>query len=231
MKVRDEIVQRLTRGQGVVQVARELGCSKGTVSYHAKRLGLGSPIPQRASSVDWRMVQEYHDIGHSLMDCCARFEISISHITTARKYGWFIRRPVAAISDVDRRERHRRYQLERYYQKKAWMVEYLGGKCSVCGSCDRLEIDHIDRTRKKYTLTGIYDRTNVVLEELKKCQLLCRSCHQTKTIHEGGHRDRSQHTMNNGNGRCKCNECREINRDYMRRYRTRKRLANQNILP
>ena len=61
-------------------------------------------------------------------------------------------------------------------------VEYLGGKCSVCGydKCIwALEFHHTDPSEKDF---GISEYSNLawhkIKEELNKCVLLCSNCHK-----------------------------------------------------
>ncbi len=46
------------------------------------------------------------------------------------------------------REQKREYCKE----KRAYCIEYLGGKCVVCGTTHNLQFDHIKRETKKYTI-------------------------------------------------------------------------------
>jgi hypothetical protein len=65
----------LKQGMSRAAVARTLGLSKSTVSYHARRLG--EPVDERgARRYDWPEVQRYYDEGHSLRECIARFGFS-----------------------------------------------------------------------------------------------------------------------------------------------------------
>lgn len=62
------------------------------------------------------------------------------------------------------------------------MIDLLGGKCADCGRTDTLEFDHVDRTIKSFDIGPCYSLPLAeLLEELKKCQLLCRKCHKIKT--------------------------------------------------
>jgi len=79
-------------------------------------------------------------------------------------------------------------ELQREYQRK-WMAkrrnDWLAGKsCLVCGSTNNLEVDHIDRTKKKYQISSLWgmniNNPNRVAE-LAKCQVLCHKCHIDKT--------------------------------------------------
>lgn len=60
------------------------------------------------------------------------------------------------------------------------------GKCTECGAEDNLQFDHRNPLEKKFTtssrLRGL--NTHEVQEELLKCQPLCESCHQKKTVIE-----------------------------------------------
>ncbi len=79
-----------------------------------------------------------------------------------------------------------RYQRE--YQPK-WRArrraEYLADKCCVvCGSRDRLEIDHIDpSTKDRKSSSNIWHWSPARRQaELDKCQILCHTHHVEKTI-------------------------------------------------
>ena len=73
---------------------------------------------------------------------------------------------------------------QREYARK-WMAarrqSYMCDKvCVVCGSTDRLELDHIERKSKvSHCIWSWSERRRV--EELAKCQVLCFSHHQEKT--------------------------------------------------
>jgi hypothetical protein len=65
----------LKRGMSRGAIARTLGLSKSTVSYHASRLG--NPVDERcARRYDWAAIQGYYDEGNSVRDCIRRFGFS-----------------------------------------------------------------------------------------------------------------------------------------------------------
>lgn len=81
-----------------------------------------------------------------------------------------------------RREYNRQWRTKR---RQGWIDE--NGPCQKCGSTENLEVDHIDRKTKRISPTYLWSLslTNPVrIEELLKCQVLCESCHQTKTTTE-----------------------------------------------
>lgn len=73
---------------------------------------------------------------------------------------------------IDRKRKHRQY-----------LIEMLGGKCLGCGTTKNLQFDHIDRTQKSFCIgSSLASKLEKLVEEAKKCQLLCETCHQHKTL-------------------------------------------------
>ncbi len=67
-------------------------------------------------------------------------------------------------------------------RKKEKLVATFGGQCIICGYsryAGALDFHHRDATEKSFAisdkLTRSWDR---VMEEAKKCVLLCKNCHQ-----------------------------------------------------
>lgn len=68
------------------------------------------------------------------------------------------------------------------HKRRIEIIKHLGGKCKKCGATDNLNIDHIKSKEKTFPIARNYNRRwEVLLEELKKCQLLCVPCHKIKT--------------------------------------------------
>jgi rRNA maturation endonuclease Nob1 len=75
--------------------------------------------------------------------------------------------------------KQRAYQLDRYHRLRvAWLVQ--NGPCKLCGSKEDLEVDHIDAKKKVSHRIWCWSLPRREAE-LKKCRVLCRSCHQKKT--------------------------------------------------
>lgn len=78
--------------------------------------------------------------------------------------------------------------MNKYYQKfRNRCFDILGHHCVLCGSGERLEMDHVDPSTKTMKITGKYQSPKwwpLVLEELKKCQTLCHDCHKKKSDQE-----------------------------------------------
>ena len=68
-------------------------------------------------------------------------------------------------------------------RKKQQLLEHLGGKCVGCGTDKDLQFDHLVRADKSFTIGGNLNRKmDVLIAEADKCQLLCKNCHQLKTV-------------------------------------------------
>ncbi|MCV7381583.1 hypothetical protein BST11_25535 [Mycobacterium alsense] len=106
--------------------------------------------------------------------------------------------------------------VQREYQRQ-WVArrraEYLSDRCCAeCGSRAELQVDHIDpRTKASHR---IWSWSEVRLRaELDKCQVLCRTCHEAKSIEQQRithHRVPYRHgtpSMYNRHG-CRCGLCR-----------------------
>ena len=116
----------------------------------------------------------------------------------------------------------------KYWERKAWAVERLGGKCAKCGSTEELEFDHIDPATKSFTVASRLDtgRIELLELELKKCQLLCLDCHNEKTAYEIG----SGPIVDHGyvmycKKKCRCDVCRKGNAAYQRSYQSKAPVA------
>lgn len=84
-------------------------------------------------------------------------------------------------SQEQRKSYHGRSQHYRN-QKIDRLKKELGGKCVGCGTTHNLQFDHVDRTQKSFTISANRDKLyELLLEEAKKCQLLCKECHKIKT--------------------------------------------------
>ncbi len=120
-------------------------------------------------------------------------------------------------------EYHQEYDRRRYLEKKALLINLLGGKCSQCESQDQLEFDHVNPQIKTFSiLTSWKLPLEDLRDELEKCQLLCHDCHDKKTYGSSTHRLQPHGTYTAYKRGCRCEECRIANRDYNRIYKENK---------
>lgn len=110
-------------------------------------------------------------------------------------------------------------------KRKEKVIEILGGKCANCGCAEisKLEVDHKNRNEKSLTFGKRWHQSwTRILEEIKKCQLLCKKCHIEKTVKERKQKlARGTHGTLSSYRYCKCEVCRKANRDYFREYNKR----------
>jgi len=69
-------------------------------------------------------------------------------------------------------------------KKREQLIESLGGRCSICGCKENLELDHINpahKTMMPSSLVGLAEDNPKRIEELKNIQLLCKKHHREKT--------------------------------------------------
>jgi hypothetical protein len=89
--------------------------------------------------------------------------------------------------DYDRAKRNRRdicrRCLDRYrrHQLKKRCVEYLGGKCKICGykkSVLAMHFHHRNQSEKVFSISSrLRWAWKTVMRELDKCDLICANCH------------------------------------------------------
>ena len=110
------------------------------------------------------------------------------------------------------------YMLSRYKRRMADTINFLGGKCVRCGTTEDLEFDHVDRTSKTWTIAKIYSYSDSkFFAELKKCQLLCKKCHNIKSITDLGKAvAKGNHGTISTYKYCKCEICVKAKADYTR---------------
>jgi len=71
------------------------------------------------------------------------------------------------------------YMQDRRARRREKLLDMRGNRCEKCGSSEDLEFNHIDRSTKSFGLSGkaLDTAWSKILEELNKCELLCRPCH------------------------------------------------------
>ena len=102
--------------------------------------------------------------------------------------------------------------------------DLLGGRCIICGSKKNLQFDHKDPKKKEFRISLMIDSPEQrLLNELKKCQLLCAKCHHKKTL------DKQEFGIESSHGsiwrykkyKCRCAKCRKAMSEYNKDLRKR----------
>jgi hypothetical protein len=115
---------------------------------------------------------------------------------------------------------YNKYMSKRYAERRLFAINKLGGVCVECGSKKNLEFDHIDRSTKSFSMADcMLWAKERFLRELDKCQLLCKSCHQKKTLVDLNQTDgRNSHGTLSSYKYCRCDICKKAQREYNKKY-------------
>ena len=118
----------------------------------------------------------------------------------------------------------RKYMLKRYHERRAAAIKFLGGSCK-CGATKRLEFDHVDRNSKKFEIAKLWGIAEAEFwKEIAKCQLLCKKCHEAKTLIDLGQRSaKNRHGTLSSYRYCRCALCCEAKAEYMRNWHRKNR--------
>jgi hypothetical protein len=166
-------------GKSYSQIAKELGLTKPTVAYHARRLGI--PANEKfARRYDWSVVQAAIDQGMSMRQCIARFGFSRDAWGKAVKRGditpapWVM--PIEELLVVGRR-------TQRGHLKGRLLREGLKeNRCEICG---------ISEWQGRPINVQLHHKNGDGLDNrLINLEFLCPNCHSQTDTYGGrnGHR-------------------------------------------
>jgi transposase len=165
-ETRREVARLLLEGLTRAEIARRLGLSRGTISYHAHRLS--APIHVAcARRYDWDAVQAYYDEGHSVTECTEHFGMARATVTEAVRRGVLRTRPQATpIGELlSIGKRRGRWNLKR-------RLFEAGLKQDACEECGLREWLGQPLSMALHHVNG--DNRDNRLENLR---ILCPNCH------------------------------------------------------
>lgn len=113
------------------------------------------------------------------------------------------------------------YMAKRRKERREKLLDMGGGKCVECGSKNDLHIDHKDPRTRSFTLSGAgLDKSwDKILDEFKKCQLLCSKCHMKKNVESDWSRVVDHGQGLTGKKNCRCKLCAPLKDAYNKKYK------------
>ena len=182
---RERVRRLLAAGHTRAEVAKALGLSRSSVTYHAARLG--EKIDSRCGRrYDWAVIRDFHYAGHSVNECQERFGCNKTAWHAAVKRGLIEPRPSwiplneLFIAGPRRNRGHLKNRL--------FAAGLKLRRCEACGLSERrgrpipLALHHINGERHD--------------NRLENLQILCANCHG-QTDNWAGRNLKSRHASDN----------------------------------
>jgi transposase-like protein len=165
-ETRELVRALLDAGLSRSAVARKLGISRPTVTYHARVLGL--PSDSRCNRrYDWAEVQRYYDAGHSITDCQRHFGFARKTFVDAVKRGAVRSRPQVPPAIT--------YLTVGLLQSRGTVKRALLRERLKEGECERCSIREWRGAPLSLALHHV--NGNGCDNRLENLQLLCPNCH------------------------------------------------------
>jgi len=178
MKHKDEVERLLLEGNSFNNIRKQVGCSTGTISYHANRLGLDrrNSIDLTTLNIDWIAAQSKVDNGLTKTELSAILNISVHCIDKAISQRLLTYKPkIPKRSMLEYLIKDGPYISSFKLKNKLLKEELKEEICECCGLGTNwnnapisLQLDHVDG-----------DTAN---NELSNLRIICPNCHsQTET--------------------------------------------------
>lgn len=184
--LKSKVIELYSQGKSYNQISEELGCSKGTISFHVSSMAeekIHKVRREKKKQIETTINEVKESKGLTLKDFedIYRMALPLKDFLKLRNELFEKKYITKELSVAD-------YHKNRRRQIKKELVDIKGGKCQVCGynKCLRsLEFHHLDPLQKDFTISGNLKRIKreKVIKELEKCILVCSNCHGE--IHDG----------------------------------------------
>lgn len=160
------------------EISKKINVSKSLISYYLKKNNMNTPINDKGVKISKQIIDKIVKMNN---DKISKKEISkilnISY-TTVKKY------TKKRIKLTEREKKENEYSKNKKWRVniKLQCVNFLGGKCSVCGynKClAALDLHHVNGNDKDFVISGPNLKSFEKLKpELNKCVVLCSNCHR-----------------------------------------------------
>ena len=179
--MKKQIIELLKKGVPYKDIVEQVGCSKATISYHAKKIGLGQPNHDSGKRYDWDVIAEYYKT-HTATETREHFGFAKNTWDKARERGEIISRgytdviiPIEEI--LVENSSYQTYGLK-YRLIDSGILDNICVKCGISeewnGKPISLHLDHINGISNDH--------------RLKNLQILCPNCHSQTSTYAGRNR-------------------------------------------
>lgn len=198
--LKEKILALRASGMSYKQICKELQCRLGTVSHYCR--GDKIQYDTRLTGIPDEKIEKIKElcITHTIAEVSAILNISTG---TVKKYkdlygitricgvndngmSLHIKNKKTKLSVEERKKRTSMFAMLHRKNNKKRAVEYLGGKCKLCGynKCiEALSFHHRNPEEKEFNISHTNIRWEKLKIELEKCVLLCHNCHDE--VHAG----------------------------------------------
>ena len=153
-----EIRSSLLRGERPIDIAKRLSCSKTTITYHAKKIGLDI---QNRPDYDWKAINDFHNDNHSLSECMDKFGFCRASWHKALKRGDVVTRPLAFGLPLDILLTPGIYRGRHNVKRRLLKEGLIENKCALCGITEwrgkplAFNLDHADGDKFNWALINL----------------------------------------------------------------------------
>lgn len=177
--LKNNIIKLRKEGKSYNYIAKELGISKGVISYHCQNEKINDIGLRRnhtkLTEADKEQINIFYQTS-TLSKTSLHFDIPLS---TLKK---IVNKKRIKLSDEEIKNRNYNKVKSRRQKLKKQAVEYMGSKCQICGydKCVwAFDFHHKNPNEKEFEiaryLTLSWEKIKV---ELEKCLMLCANCHR-----------------------------------------------------
>jgi predicted transcriptional regulator len=204
--MKKKILSLRKQGYTYSEIVEEVGCAKGTVSYHCNNAGLGGGGNRKLDDDVIEEMRSMRQNGIKPPQICEELDVSPSSVSK------YTKRPQSTPNIVDGKKKctwcekekdiskfydrpdrkgvasHCKKcvlnsQKEKYRKRKKNLMNWAGNECLKCGynTCiSALEFHHENPEEKEFNVKNKVSTYSLdtLKEEARKCTLLCANCHR-----------------------------------------------------